>query len=91
MTSEKPGFGFGRQGERTAALRGFVLSRPTESLPRYAGVSPTRTVVGLNLRGDGPSNQSPRASSRAGSNEDSDDESTDSRPHRGAAGKPNRI
>ncbi|ORY25655.1 hypothetical protein BCR39DRAFT_499043 [Naematelia encephala] len=30
------GFGFGRQGERAAADRGFKISRPLESLPRYA-------------------------------------------------------
>ncbi|ORX37317.1 hypothetical protein BD324DRAFT_625675 [Kockovaella imperatae] len=29
------GFGFGRQGEKAAADRGFKISRPMESLPRY--------------------------------------------------------
>lgn len=28
-------FGFGRQGEKAAALKGFLLSKPVESLPRY--------------------------------------------------------
>jgi len=29
-------YGFGKAGERAAALRGFAVSKPTESLPRYA-------------------------------------------------------
>jgi len=29
------GLGFGRQGEKAAALKGFMVSRPSESLPRY--------------------------------------------------------
>jgi len=29
------GFGFGRQGEKAAALKGFLISKPVESLPRY--------------------------------------------------------
>jgi len=33
---EKTGMGFGRQGEKTAQLRGFILQPPPESLPRYA-------------------------------------------------------
>lgn len=36
--SEAPsraGLGFGRQGEKAAALRGYLVSKPTESLPRY--------------------------------------------------------
>lgn len=31
-----PGFGFGRQGEKAAALKGYLISKPLESLPRYA-------------------------------------------------------
>jgi len=31
-----PGYGFGRQGEKAAGLRGFILQRPDETLPRYA-------------------------------------------------------
>jgi len=34
-STEKAGHGFGRQGEKTAALRGFILQKPAESLPRY--------------------------------------------------------
>lgn len=30
------GFGFGRQGEKAAGLKGFLISKPLESLPRYA-------------------------------------------------------
>jgi len=30
------GFGFGRQGEKAAGLKGFMLSKPVEALPRYA-------------------------------------------------------
>lgn len=33
---DKSNFGFGRQGEKQAGLKGFLLSRPVESLPRYA-------------------------------------------------------
>lgn len=38
--SEKAGYGFGRQGEKTAGLRGFILKKPEESLPRYATPTP---------------------------------------------------
>jgi len=30
------GHGFGRQGERAAGLKGYLISKPIESLPRYA-------------------------------------------------------
>jgi hypothetical protein len=30
------GYGYGRQGEKAAAMKGFLLSKPLESLPRYA-------------------------------------------------------
>ncbi|TFK36490.1 hypothetical protein BDQ12DRAFT_241609 [Crucibulum laeve] len=29
------GFGFGRQGEKAAGLKGYLISKPIESLPRY--------------------------------------------------------
>jgi len=32
----KAGFGFGRQGEKAAALKGYLIPKPIESLPRYA-------------------------------------------------------
>ncbi|KAG5338806.1 hypothetical protein C0989_006190 [Termitomyces sp. Mn162] len=38
--SEKAGYGFGRQGEKAAGLRGFILQKPEESLPRYASPTP---------------------------------------------------
>lgn len=42
--SEK-GYGFGRQGEKQAGLKGFILKAPEESLPRYAPkVSTSRPV-----------------------------------------------
>ncbi|KAJ7585018.1 hypothetical protein C8J56DRAFT_789259 [Mycena floridula] len=34
--SGKPSMGFGRQGEKAAALNGYFISKPVESLPRYA-------------------------------------------------------
>ncbi|TFK36350.1 hypothetical protein BDQ12DRAFT_573174, partial [Crucibulum laeve] len=34
-STEKAGYGFGRQGEKAAGLRGFILQKPEESLPRY--------------------------------------------------------
>ncbi|EGN95761.1 hypothetical protein SERLA73DRAFT_113455 [Serpula lacrymans var. lacrymans S7.3] len=34
--SGKAGYGFGRQGEKAAGLKGFLISKPMESLPRYA-------------------------------------------------------
>ncbi|GLB44151.1 hypothetical protein LshimejAT787_1600810 [Lyophyllum shimeji] len=34
--SGKSGFGFGRQGEKAAGLKGYLISKPIESLPRYA-------------------------------------------------------
>ncbi|KAF5386619.1 hypothetical protein D9615_001543 [Tricholomella constricta] len=39
---EKAGYGFGRQGEKAAGLRGFILQRPEESLPRYATPPPSQ-------------------------------------------------
>ncbi|KAG6880237.1 hypothetical protein C0992_003003 [Termitomyces sp. T32_za158] len=37
---ERAGYGFGRQGEKAAGLRGFILQPPEESLPRYASPAP---------------------------------------------------
>ncbi|KAI0784399.1 hypothetical protein C8Q75DRAFT_780028 [Abortiporus biennis] len=34
------GFGFGRQGEKRAGLKGFLISKPVETLPRYAPPPP---------------------------------------------------
>jgi len=32
----RPGLGFGKQGEKAAVLKGFLLTKPLESLPRHA-------------------------------------------------------
>ncbi|KAJ7355911.1 hypothetical protein DFH08DRAFT_922760 [Mycena albidolilacea] len=40
-STDKAGYGFGRQGEKAAGLRGFLIQRPEESLPRYASPTPT--------------------------------------------------
>ncbi|KAL0068910.1 hypothetical protein AAF712_003903 [Marasmius tenuissimus] len=34
--SSRTGYGFGRQGEKAAAMKGYFISKPVESLPRYA-------------------------------------------------------
>ncbi|KAF8635484.1 hypothetical protein AX17_003874 [Amanita inopinata Kibby_2008] len=39
-STDKAGYGFGRQGEKAAGLRGFILQTPEESLPRYASPTP---------------------------------------------------
>ena len=39
----KVGYGFGRQGEKAAGLKGFLLQKPEESLPRYVASSPAPT------------------------------------------------
>ena len=46
-STEKVGYGFGRQGEKAAGLRGFILQKPEESLPRYAAQSPAPTKASL--------------------------------------------
>ncbi len=43
LSSQKSGMGFGRQGEKAALARGYTLTRPAETLPRYAP-KPTVTV-----------------------------------------------
>ncbi|KAG1728622.1 uncharacterized protein EDB91DRAFT_1313618 [Suillus paluster] len=35
-SSSRAGYGFGRQGEKAAGLKGFLISKPLETLPRYA-------------------------------------------------------
>ncbi|KAN0079932.1 hypothetical protein V8E55_009498 [Tylopilus felleus] len=34
--SSRSGMGFGRQGEKSATLKGFILTKPVESLPKHA-------------------------------------------------------
>jgi hypothetical protein len=33
------GYGFGRQGEKEAGKKGFLISKPVEALPRYVARS----------------------------------------------------
>lgn len=83
------GFGFGRQGEKQAGLKGFLISRPVESLPRYVPKPGTGRPSGSGTTSDaaGPSRSSSRASSRnSRDSTDSVDVATT-----GAAAKPNRI
>jgi hypothetical protein len=44
-STEKVGYGFGRQGEKAAGLRGFILQKPEESLPRYVSPVPPATTL----------------------------------------------
>jgi hypothetical protein len=39
--SRGAGYGFGRQGEKAAGQRGYLISKPLESLPRYATRPPS--------------------------------------------------
>lgn len=48
-STEKAGYGFGRQGEKSAALRGFILQKPAESLPRYMTPPPRTSSPSANL------------------------------------------
>ncbi|KAF8136668.1 hypothetical protein EV363DRAFT_1447025 [Boletus edulis] len=35
-SASRAGYGFGRQGEKAAGMKGFLISKPLETLPRYA-------------------------------------------------------
>jgi len=52
--ASRPGYGFGRQGEKAAAMKGFIISKPLETLPRYApkasGSRPSSPTYGLSSR-----------------------------------------
>lgn len=53
--ASRPGYGFGRQGEKAAAMKGFIISKPLETLPRYAPKAssssrPSSPTYGLNSR-----------------------------------------
>ncbi|KAI0255540.1 hypothetical protein BJV78DRAFT_1119539 [Lactifluus subvellereus] len=41
------GYGFGRQGEKKAAMKGFLVSKPLESLPRYSPRNRASSPVGV--------------------------------------------
>jgi len=45
------GFGFGRQGEKAAGLRGFLISKPIETLPKYAPKPPSVAPQSRSSRG----------------------------------------
>jgi len=45
--AEKAGYGFGRQGEKAAGLKGFILQKPEESLPRYAPKAASQRAVSV--------------------------------------------
>lgn len=41
------GYGFGRQGEKEAGKKGFLISKPVEALPRYAPRARVSTPLSL--------------------------------------------
>jgi hypothetical protein len=44
--SEKAGYGFGTGGEKAAGLKGFLLKKPEEALPRYMPPPPRHSRNG---------------------------------------------
>ncbi|KAI0273504.1 hypothetical protein BC834DRAFT_212006 [Gloeopeniophorella convolvens] len=40
------GYGFGRQGEKRAGLKGFMINKPKETAPRYASRPPSTASIG---------------------------------------------
>jgi len=58
LKGEKAGYGFGRQGEKAAGLRGFILQKPEESLPRYAPKAATNRAVSVRSSTSSSSSQS---------------------------------
>lgn len=59
ISSDKSGYGFGRKGEKAAGLRGFILQKPEESLPRYASPSPKPPSVRSRSASPAPSARAP--------------------------------
>jgi len=55
---EKVGYGFGTYGEKAAGLRGFLLRKPQEALPRY--ISPPPLSRNGTKRSSNSSFESPR-------------------------------
>ncbi|KAL0067074.1 hypothetical protein AAF712_005861 [Marasmius tenuissimus] len=47
--TDKAGYGFGRQGEKAAGLRGFILQKPDETLPRYATPMPAPAPASVSM------------------------------------------
>jgi len=56
---EKVGYGFGTHGEKAASLRGFLLRKPQEALPRYMSPLPSLARSGTK-RSSNSSFESPR-------------------------------
>lgn len=81
-SNDKLGYGFGRQGEKAAGLRGFILQKPEESLPRYASPPPPagRTSRRQSVRSSTSSFSSPfRGSGEVQENEGSERSSSKKR------------
>ncbi|KAF9449598.1 hypothetical protein P691DRAFT_702962 [Macrolepiota fuliginosa MF-IS2] len=77
LYGEKAGYGFGTHGEKAAGLRGFILQKPDEALPRYMTPPPQLSRSGTK-RSSSSSFESPshrRSDSR-------DSEAGTSRSHR---------
>ena len=56
---EKVGYGFGTHGEKAAGLKGFLLRKPQEALPRYMSPPPSLSRNGTKRPSDS-SSESPR-------------------------------
>jgi hypothetical protein len=61
--SEWAGYGFGRQGEKAAGLRGFLISKPAEAAPPYGG-RPVSVASSGSSRGRSPARSERTAASR---------------------------
>jgi len=57
-SSAAPSYGFGRQGEKAAGLKGFLISKPLETLPRYA-TAPPRASKPSSSRGSSMYSETP--------------------------------
>ncbi|KIJ69198.1 hypothetical protein HYDPIDRAFT_123409 [Hydnomerulius pinastri MD-312] len=54
-SGSRAGYGFGRQGEKAAGMKGFLISKPLETLPRYAA----RPTSAPSARSESISSRSP--------------------------------
>lgn len=75
--SEKVGYGFGTYGEKAAGLKGFLLQKPEEALPRYMTPPPA-----LSRNGTKRSSSSSFESPSHRRSESQDSEGSRSRSHR---------
>jgi len=83
LIGEKAGYGFGRQGEKAAGLKGFILRTPEESLPRYAPKAASARAVSVrsstsSISGDGFHHSRDSAASSHASELDQDHHHSDS-------------